>query len=122
MTGIEILSAQEVVTKYAYNWKAFWILFAVIIGVFITFGLIASVITRDHDAFVIITVSAIIFGLMFGGLYGTATSYPIAYETQYKVTTSDEVSMNEFLEKYEIIDQEGKIFTIRERSIEEDLQ
>lgn len=39
---------------------------------------------------------------------------PTAYETHYKVLISDEVSMNEFLEQYEIIDQEGKIFTVRE--------
>lgn len=35
---------------------------------------------------------------------------------EYKVIISDEVSMNEFLDKYEIIDQEGKIYTVRERT------
>lgn len=32
---------------------------------------------------------------------------------EYKVTITDEVSLNEFYEKYEITDQEGKIYTIR---------
>ena len=34
---------------------------------------------------------------------------------EYKVTIDDSVSMNEFLDKYEIIDQEGKIYTVKER-------
>lgn len=32
---------------------------------------------------------------------------------EYKVTIDDTVSLNEFNEKYEITDQEGKIYTIR---------
>lgn len=32
---------------------------------------------------------------------------------EYKVIITDEVSLNEFNEKYEITDQEGKIYTIR---------
>lgn len=35
--------------------------------------------------------------------------------TEYKVTIDDSVSMNEFLDKYEILDQEGKIYTVKER-------
>ena len=34
-------------------------------------------------------------------------------EYKYKVTIDDTVSLNEFYEKYEIIDQEGKIYTIK---------
>ena len=34
---------------------------------------------------------------------------------QYQVTISDDVSMTEFNEKYEVIKVEGKIYTIREK-------
>ena len=34
---------------------------------------------------------------------------------EYQVTISDSVNLNEFLEHYEIIDQQGKIYTIKER-------
>lgn len=34
--------------------------------------------------------------------------------TRYKVTISDEVKLVEFLDKYEILDTEGEIYTIRE--------
>lgn len=37
------------------------------------------------------------------------------YETHYQVTVDDSVSMNEFQSKYEIIEVEGKIYTVRER-------
>lgn len=57
----------------------------------------------------------VIIGFAFGVLLGYATGDPVKYETQYKVTISDEVQMNEFLEQYEIIDQDGKIYVIREK-------
>jgi hypothetical protein len=34
--------------------------------------------------------------------------------TRYKVTISDDVNLVEFLERYEILDTEGEIYTIRE--------
>lgn len=37
------------------------------------------------------------------------------YETRYQVTINDSMSMNEFQNKYEIIEIEGKIYTVRER-------
>ena len=37
------------------------------------------------------------------------------YETHYQVTVDNSVSMNEFQNNYEIIEVEGKIYTIRER-------
>lgn len=38
--------------------------------------------------------------------------------TEYKVTIDDSVSYVEFMEKYEVIDQEGEIYTVRERNKE----
>lgn len=37
------------------------------------------------------------------------------YETHYQVTVDNSVSINEFQNKYEIIEVEGKIYTVRER-------
>ena len=37
------------------------------------------------------------------------------YETRYQVTVDNSVSMNEFQNKYEIIEVEGKIYTVKER-------
>ena len=57
----------------------------------------------------------IVGGLIIGGIVGNIGKTPTAYETHYKVTIDDSVSMNEFLDKYEILDQEGKIYTVKER-------
>ena len=37
-------------------------------------------------------------------------------ETHYQVTIDDSVPMNEFYKKYEIIEVEGKIYTIKEKT------
>lgn len=37
------------------------------------------------------------------------------YETRYQVITDDSVSINQFQNKYEIIEVEGKIYTVKER-------
>lgn len=37
------------------------------------------------------------------------------YETRYQVTVDNSVSMNKFHGKYEIIEVEGKIYTVKER-------
>ena len=37
------------------------------------------------------------------------------YETHYQVTIDDSVGMNKFQDKYEIIEVEGKIYTVKER-------
>lgn len=123
MTGVEILAAQEVITEYAFNWDAFWITFSVIFGMFVLLGIFISLSSYDWSALICGIVAGVAIGMLIGGAVGgEVLRTPVTYKTQYKVTISDEVSMNEFLEKYEIIDQEGKIFTVRERNIEEDLQ
>lgn len=43
--------------------------------------------------------------------------FPVKY-IQYKVTISEEVSMVEFYERYEIIDVDGMIYTIKEKKNE----
>ena len=123
MTGIEILATREVITEYAFNWEAFWITFSATLGMFALLGIFFSVVSYDWSNLIGGIVAGAAIGMLIGGVVGDGVlCIPVTYKTQYKVTISDEVSMNEFLEKYEIIDQEGKILTVRERSVEEDLQ
>lgn len=79
----------------------------------------ASLDADDLSYLVTTWIAAAIFGMLFGGVVGSLAAAPAEYETQYKVTISDEVSMNDFLEKYGIVDQEGKIYTVVERGVEE---
>ena len=115
MNGVEILATEEVATAFTFNWMYFWIMMGVAIGIFVLDGIIISVADGELMSLVITLCFGIVSGLLFGGIVGWGKQIPTEYETQYKVTISDEVPMNEFLERYEIIEQEGKIYTVRER-------
>lgn len=115
MTGVDILATQEVAVDFAFNWTAFWIGW----GITVFAGLIFSVITVvrgecDWPFIPAIVCVCAIGGIAIGFSLGECTQRPIEYETQYKVTVSEQVSMTDFLEKYEIISNEGKIYTVRE--------
>ena len=64
-------------------------------------------------------IVGLIIGSVFAALIGGISETPTEYADQYKVTISDEVLINEFNERYKIIDQEGKIYTVRERETEQ---
>lgn len=120
MTGVEILAMEEVATAFTFNWVECFVWFGVAIGLFLIAGAIAGILNDDASLFGEIVIVGIICSVSFGVLLGFANGTPIEYETQYKVIISDEVSMNDFLERYEILDQEGKIYTVRERDGVED--
>ncbi len=115
MTGVEILATTEVGTTFDFCWTAFWSIFigAMVIGTIV--ALIRYRNVRDESGFfALIPISFI--SLIFGALLGIGLSEPTKYETHYEVTISDEVNFNEFNERYEILDQDGKIYTVREKT------
>jgi uncharacterized membrane protein YgaE (UPF0421/DUF939 family) len=116
MTGVEILATQEVVTAYAWNWSAY---FVTVVIATIVMGMIGLFYGNRGDFvdFLLGCMIGAIIGIFVGILPASQTT-PSEYETRYKVTISDEVSMNDFLSKYEIVGQEGKIYTVVERNEE----
>lgn len=58
-------------------------------------------------------ILAVVF--FIGGISLFKTTPDKKLETRYQVTVDDSVAMNEFQSKYEIIEVEGKIYTVRER-------
>ena len=69
--------------------------------------------------FCVILGCATLFAMGILDSYSTTTEEIEYYE--YKVTIDDSVPMKEFLSKYEIINQEGEIFTIVERENENEV-
>ena len=65
-------------------------------------------------------VFAIIFTLLFmvGSIYGFTHLPENKYQTRYDVTIDDTVNFNEFTSKYEVVKQEGLIYTIVEKTNE----
>jgi hypothetical protein len=120
--GVEILSQSEVALITGMNWTVFGIFLglSIIIGVVTAFWSVKPVDAGEWILWAFIVSSFIILGAAFGSLIGYVKGDPTKYEMQYKVIISDEVQMNEFFERYEIIEQEGKIYTIREKTNESD--
>lgn len=114
MTGVEILTTEEVVTSFSFGWVTALTTGAI---VFIVTFVIADFNIKpvDWKDWVFCTIMGLLFAMFFAFVNGVLLHEPANYETQYKVTISDEVQLNEFNEKYEIIEQDGKIYTVRER-------
>ena len=120
MNGIEILATQEVAIAWTFSWVGFFIMFGFAIGLFVVAGCIAGLVHSDAKLCGGIIIIGVLISIFFGMLIGYGAQEPTKHETRYKITISDDVPMNEFLERYEIISQEGKIYTVREREIIED--
>lgn len=118
MTGVEILATEEVAIEWAnWNWGNFW----TVVFVFFLMAMLGGVICGMKDNDLVFGIGVFLLILLPGSAaigipVGFSTGDPIAYETQYKVTIDDSVSMNEFLDQYEILDQDGKIYTVREKN------
>ena len=109
MNGITILNSYESLTNFgsillmSILWASF--LAAAIVALFalLKYG------CDSWKEFAILVVCVVLF-IVCGCLIPEDK-----YETRYQVTIDDSVSMNEFQDKYEIIEVEGKIYTVRER-------
>ena len=117
MTGVEILSTEEVAIAWGgFNWAFFFGIMVISFVIAVVFGTIAALTGKD------IILGVLIFGviftigtLLFGVVVGLAEAPETECATEYKVTIDDSVSFVEFSEKYEIISKEGKIYTVREK-------
>ena len=117
MNGVEILATEQVAVAFGFDWGSF-IGCGILCGIVLALGLWGISFTYysfDLSGTITVIIVGLLLGMGIGAIVGFSNKgAPTAYETQYKVLISDEVPMNEFLERYEIIDQEGKIFTVRE--------
>ena len=109
MNGVIILNSYESLTNFdsilLMSILCAWSLTAAIVALFalLKYG------CDSWKEFAILVVCVVLF-IVCGCLIPEDK-----YETHYQVTVDNSVSMNEFQNKYEIIEVEGKIYTIRER-------
>ena len=109
MTGVEILSIGEIGAGSAFNW-VMAILGGGLIGLSVGFMGAAMEDSVGFGAFLFIFIF-----IFTGTIIGFGKAKPTHYVPTYKVVISDEVSMNDFMEKYEILEQDGRIYTVKER-------
>ena len=117
MDGVIILNEFEVVTKTVFSWESFW--WGALVGVII--GVVAAIIFGLQEAdwcafFVGLGAFCTFIGLLVGLLGGFVWKpQPVEYETRYEVFIDENVSMQEFMDTYEIIETRGSIYTVREK-------
>ena len=129
MDGVVILESFEVATAWAESFSLGGAIIAgvlmglcgVITGVVIV-GIIAGIKDLTYKSFnklLITTLSTLgVIGLSIGlanGGYWFPKETPTEYETQYKITLESNINYKEFTDKYEIIDFENNVYTVREK-------
>ena len=110
MTGVEILNS-----KIMYNTilPEYWM----VIGSILAFTLICLTVyfyVKFNNWAAILCLILVVISIVIVCLGAISNKNSVDY-IEYKITIDDSVSMNEFLDKYEILDQEGKIYTVKEK-------
>ena len=114
MPGVEILNTEVVyVTRFSTTPIVVCVLVGLVVGLLIAYfdAIYAS-------EWILYGLAGALVGLLLGALMATATALPtdeVDY-VKYDVVISDEVNFNEFTEHYEIIEQKGKIYTVKEKT------
>ena len=111
MNGITVLSQSEIMNTP--NWT--YIITIIALIAFVVSMIITS--SFHHNRIeTIFGISSICFSILFVvGLFCMKFIEIRTGKYTYKVTISDEVNFVEFNNKYEIIDQDGLIYTIKEK-------
>ena len=115
MSGVEILNQTNICCEEG-NFGIFWL----VLGFGLFAGLVLAIL-EWKDGFIASGILDIVIGLACGiffciiGYMGTIDTTDELSHVEYKVIVSDEVSFTDFMEKYEIVDQEGQIYTVKER-------
>lgn len=95
---------------FAYLMFMFIVLYGLVLVLSYMFVTIGSLPEKIMGVFECLIVS----GLLVYGARSLYTDYQTIH-TDYLVTVSDTVNINEFVTHYEVLKQEGTLFTVRER-------
>lgn len=105
---MEILNVGTTTINYLGGWSTS-VIVLILIGISC---IIISFICGDENLFKVLIILGMLF--LFGAFYNYSTNNPVKVTT-YQVILDDSVSYNEFIEKYEVIKQEGRIYTVYEK-------
>ena len=111
MNGVEILN-----TIYEYGSLISEVYAILFTGAALILAIIGGL-TTSYDAVQKILATLAMFAVigMIVSFIGSLIDTEEIIGTKYQVVISEEVKFNEFVERYEIISQDGKIYTVKER-------
>lgn len=110
MQGVEILSTETIYDTILPGWCG---VIAIIVMLICTIPFAISA-TEGKTVGVIICTALFAVGIFIVAFSFSSNENSINY-ISYEVTIDDSVSMTDFMDKYDILDQRGKIYTVRER-------
>ena len=120
LKGVTILNSYDIITP---EWNG-TILPAVVFGCIAVCSIATIIYVVLHlkqiqikdvvGPFVILVIFTLF--CMFGSIYEFTHLPENKYQTRYEVTISNDVNFNEFNSKYQVVKQEGLIYTIVEKT------
>ena len=118
MNGLEILAERII---YQFNPFNIFFLLGVAFGIPIFIWIIHTA-KQEKSLDIPLVILALVLVFVIGLVCGVATmATPLVDREiryiEYQVIIDDSVFMNEFLDYYEILGQNGKIYTVKERNL-----
>ena len=113
LEGVQIL-AQDPIKDFGYG--------GYVLGACVIIALIASIVYAIKEFNFIEGCCLVFYGFAISFCIGVILAMPVSAITSsptgkytYKVTVDENVSIVDFYERYEVISQDGMIFTVREK-------
>ena len=121
--GLILLNTQQALDHVKFDWyfagkPLSWVAVA-ITAIFVIVGLILIIYGREE-----FEEGAIVLGVIFIVIAIIIMVVTLIHEVnqvypEYQVTITEQTNMKEFYEKYDVIKQEGLIFTVRDKDYKE---
>lgn len=111
---MEDVTILNTIYEYGRLISPIWFLIFAIAALIIAFIGMCTVNYDTIQRILHILIAIAIIGIAICGIGASIKTNKIV-DTKYQVIVSDDVNFNEFHEKYEIIEQNGKIYTVREK-------
>jgi hypothetical protein len=109
MNGVEILSSETIYNTILPDWCLVLGVIGAFMGIYVTVQLFFNCDDIAPWIFLVVAIACAVVAIL-----SVIPNKNNVDHVEYKVAIDDSVSMNEFLDKYEILDQEGKIYTVKE--------
>lgn len=112
MEGVEILATGILPIERGFGWGV--AIFGFVVAFLISFLYLRVSFDGFGASFSESFIGGILMGCFFAVIVGFANPPVVKQVPTYKVIISDEVNMNDFMNRYEILEQEGRIYTVKE--------
>lgn len=114
LDGVTVVNATEIFKHVGFGDYA--VIFLMLCSVCATISLSFSENTKYEKTLLSLTVATLIFGVIGGiGIYLRWYDLNTYDYTKYEVVADDDVALNDFLSRYEILEYTGDTYIIRER-------